>query len=250
MISLFKSILCRQKTSNNDKLGQKPSNSLPSLTKYDMINKIGQKFELSTYLEISSISTGFAFDHVDGMIFKNKDILYYSPDEIPDNFIEVLRKDIDIEPQSFEHHFKRIQEKQIKYDIVFVDSWHTYNQSLKDLETALYFVSKSGFIVIHDCCPEKEELIGEYTKNAWCGQTYEAFIDFSKTHDELEIFCVNSDYGCGVVAMEPTFLLKRIPFNYEKNKIKDWNYFEINKKELLNLIEADEFLSMLGAVSK
>jgi hypothetical protein len=50
--------------------------------------------------------------------------------------------------------------------------------------------------------------------------------------------------------MESAFLLKRIPFNYEKNKIKDWNYFEENKKELLNLIEADEFLSILGAVSK
>jgi 16S rRNA G966 N2-methylase RsmD len=106
------------------------------------------------------------------MIFKNMDILFYSPDEIPDNFIEGLRKDIDIEPQSFEHHFKRIQEKQIKYDIVFVDPWYTYNQSLKDLETALCFVSKSGFIVIHDCCPDKAELIGEYPKNAcWCGQT-------------------------------------------------------------------------------
>jgi hypothetical protein len=203
------------------------------------------KYALTSYLEISTIGTGFAFDQVDGIIFKEKDILYYIPDEIPDDSIAGLRKDVDIEPNSFDYQFKRIQEKQIKYDIVFVDPWHTYKDSLKDVETALHFVSKSGFIVIHDCYPDKVELIGEYQKNAWCGQTYEAFIDFSFSHDNLEIFCVNSDYGCGIVAMKPTFSLQRIPFNYEKSKIKDWNYLEENKKELLNLIEVDEFLMML-----
>jgi hypothetical protein len=221
-------------------------NNADTLTKYDIVNKLGIKYSLSSVLEISSISTGFAHDKINNVIFINKDILYYKPSEFPENYSAINRIDVNIEPQSFEYQLKRIKEKQIQYDIVFVDPWHTYHQSLMDLEAALTLVSDKGFIVIHDCCPISAEEIGAYKQGPWCGQTYEAFVEFSNAHKNLEIFCVDSDYGCGIVSMVPRFSLQRPTFKYEKSKIHDWNYFNAYKTELLNLIEAEKFLELLA----
>jgi hypothetical protein len=221
-----------------------------NLYKYDIVNRLGGDFKLSSFLEISSDSTGFCFDKVDQRIFPVKDILCYFPPEMPSSFHPVGRVDVAEEIQSYESQRQKIRDKHKKYDLVFVDPWHTYEQSWQDLETALECVSHNGFIVVHDCCPTAERLIGPYKKGAWCGQTYEAFIDFRYAHQDLDILCVNDDYGCGIISMSPRFFVGKPSFGYEKDKIEQWDYFNANKKELLHLVEPEEYEEILQLAKK
>ena len=213
------------------------------MLKHNIINSFGKKFNFNSYLEISSIGTGYSYSKIDNKIFTTKSAIHYIPETDVDLKI-FKRNDIDIKPNKYEYHHNRISSEKIKYDIVFVDSWHTYEQSLLDLETALKHVSANGIIVVHDCCPYAQDLIGKCTGGAWCGQTYEAFIDFRYRHRELQIFCLYVDYGCGIISLKPRFDIKQDFEEYDKNKIREWTYFNDNKIKLLNLIELDEFIKI------
>ncbi len=209
------------------------------MLKQNIINNLGKKFGFTSYLEISSIITGHVYNKIDDNIFTTKSAIYYIPEGVDPKICN--RKDISVQQNKYEYHHNRISDENIKYDIVFVDPWHTYEQSLLDMETALKFVSPNGIIVIHDCCPYDKSLIGPYKKGAWCGQTYESFIDFRYAHKDIEIFCINADYGCGVASMVPRFNIIGSFDDYDKSKITDWDYFNNNKIQLVNLIESEDF---------
>lgn len=219
------------------------------MRKYEIINMLGQKFNFNSYLEISSISTGFTYDKVDENIFTIKSAIHYIPDE-PDEIIKGIpyRKDINIKPNKYEYHHHKVSNNNAKYDIVFIDSWHTYTQTLRDIMTALELVSSEGIIVIHDCCPYTEDLIGSYRKGEWCGQTYEAFINFRYANKDLEVFCLNTDYGCGIISRTHRFSVPTSYQEYDMEKIKEWNYFNTYKTALVNLIEPDEFIKYFNKI--
>ena len=145
-------------------------------TKYDIINFLGKKYNYSTYLEISSVATGYDYDKIDNEIFKIKDILLYYPiDDFTYDWKNInVRNDINFGPDEFEKGLNKLEGK--KYDIIFVDPWHTFEQSKRDISVAINLVSDNGIIVIHDCSPEHFSLTGQYSMGGWCGQTYEAFI--------------------------------------------------------------------------
>ena len=209
------------------------------MLKHNIINLLGKKFNFTSYLEISSTSTGYAYNKIDSSIFITKSAIYYLVD------IKESRPDINIEANTYEYHHNRISNDKTKYDIVFVDPWHTYEQTMFDLKTALKFVSAKGIIVVHDCCPYSEDLVGPYKWGPWCGQTYEAFIDFRYKHRELESFCLWADYGLGILSLSPKFNIKQEFADYDKERVKRFEYFNKNKKELLNLVEADEFIKII-----
>lgn len=216
------------------------------MLKQDIINLLGKKFNFNSYLEISSIGTGYAYNKIDDKIFTTKSAIYYIPDTDKIDTKKRYRKDIDIVPNKYEYHYNKVRNEKTKYDIVFVDPWHTYEQSFMDLETALKLVSDTGIIVVHDCCPYTEELIGPYKKGAWCGQTYEAFVNFRHKHKELESFCIYADYGCGLLSKVSRFNIEQSFEDYDKDKIGEWPYFNVNKTMLLNLIEPDEFIDIIN----
>lgn len=98
-------------------------------TKYDIINFLGKKYNYSTYLEISSVATGYDYDKIDNEIFKIKDILLYYPiDDFTYDWKNInVRNDINFGPDEFEKGLNKLEGK--KYDIIFVDPWHTFEQS-------------------------------------------------------------------------------------------------------------------------
>ena len=40
-----------------------------------------------------------------------------------------------------------------RFDVVFIDGLHTYEQSRKDAENALGVIVEGGVIIMHDCNP-------------------------------------------------------------------------------------------------
>ena len=117
--------------------------------KHDIINKLGKKFNFNSYLEISSIVTGHTYNKIDKNVFTTTSAIRYIPDDVNPKIVN--RKDIS--PNKYEYHHNKTSNDNIKYDVVFVDPWHTYEQSTKDIYTALKFVSSKGIIVISGCCP-------------------------------------------------------------------------------------------------
>lgn len=203
--------------------------------KTDIINWFGKEYGYTSFLEISTSTTGNRFDQVDSDIFIIKECLNYKVD-----ILSHRKRNIDhnFPILNYDEHLIRIGDK--KFDVILVDSFHTFEQSAKDIYIATQLLAKNGVIIIHDCNPMMKRLIGEYHKGPWCGQTYEAFIQFHLANPTMEIATVDIDHGCGIIRPDITvnsrFTLKN------SSRLKKWNFFDKNRKGLLNLITVDQFV--------
>jgi SAM-dependent methyltransferase len=145
---------------------------------------------------------------------------------------------------------KEILEKGL--DIVFVDGLHTYEQSLRDVENALRYLSNNGIIVIHDCLPnspvnamptyEEAKQHSDFEGN-WTGEVYKTIIHLRALRDDLFIAVVNVDWGVGIVK-------KGNPEGMVFIKVDDirrmsYDDFAKDKERLLNLKPEDWFYEFI-----
>lgn len=133
------------------------------------------------------------------------------------------------------------------FDVIFIDGLHHADQVLKDILNALDILNENGYIICHDMSPEKEEyqiipvedsggvLDGTGT---WNGDCWKAFIELRKERNDLEMFVVNTDHGCGIIKKGKQTLIKIDGEITYKN-------FDIHRKEWLNLIQVEDFLELL-----
>lgn len=201
-------------------------------TRTDLLNYLAEKYNLQRYLEIGVQIPELNFNKIN-CTYK----IGVDPD--PKAGATVC--------QTSDEYFK--EATRLKYmtnppklmtqfDLIFIDGLHTAEQVKKDFENALKILSPNGFIVLHDCNPEKEEhtIVPRPTERGhWNGDVYK----FAATLGVNDGYCtVDIDNGCavfrdGIEAYEefspPTIF---------------WSYFNENRKELLNLISWDEFVNL------
>jgi hypothetical protein len=124
------------------------------------------------------------------------------------------------------------------YDIIFIDGLHIDEQVTKDIKNSLSCLSKGGAIVMHDCNPLSvlHQQVPRVQK-VWNGTVWKSFVRLRCTNPNLEMYVVDTDWGCGVIERGEQELYKEASL---KRCLK-WNYFKINRKELLNLITVYEF---------
>ena len=199
--------------------------NLDSIVKrYDIINYLIEKNKFLNYLEIGV----FKGENIREIKAVHKDGVDpgaegYTPPEVnypmtSDEFFDLLKGHEDI-----------------KYDIIFIDGLHHADQVEKDIKNSLNHLVKGGYVLLHDCNPISYEaqLIPRQTV-VWNGDVWKAFIDFKQNNPTYECSVVDTDFGVGVI--------KNVGEGYTlNNRINDWDYFNSNRKELLNLIEWDEF---------
>lgn len=153
-----------------------------------------------------------------------------------------------------------VQPETERYDIVFVDPWHTYRAGIADLHGALCLLRPGGIIVVHDCNPDDPAIVTpEFKEGAWCGVTYQAFINFALSAGCAGYCVINSDYGVGVLfgpgtEPPPTLPTARPPqrtvFEWVLAQDRDehrFALFERNRDALLNLVSSEHFRAALGA---
>lgn len=158
-------------------------------------------------------------------LLKNKKAIYTNSD---DDLIKLLGNPF--EPPKFDSF-----EFDTTFDLIFIDGLHTAEQVKKDFENSLKILSPNGFIVLHDCNPEKEEhtIVPRPTKTGhWNGDVYRFAISLATSPN---YFTVDIDNGCGVFKACSALLV---------DEDIDWNYFNKHRKELLNLISWDEFIKL------
>lgn len=132
--------------------------------------------------------------------------------------------------------FKKIPKNQM-YDIVFIDGLHLRDQVLRDVKNSLEHLMDKGAIVLHDCSPLKPEHATKvYRGGTWNGTVYQAFAELRMSREDLSMWTVDEDCGCGIIKVGSQELFPRASVNFE--------LLDRNRKKLLNLISVDEFISM------
>lgn len=126
-----------------------------------------------------------------------------------------------------------------KFDIIFVDGLHEAEQVYKDIKNALKYLNKGGTIVCHDMSPIQEihQRVPRETM-IWNGDCWKAFLQLRTERNDLEMFTVDTDWGCGVIREgKQAKLIVKEPITYEN--------LEINRKKWLNLLTVDEFIKRI-----
>lgn len=127
-----------------------------------------------------------------------------------------------------------------KFDIIFIDGLHHYDQVITDIDNSLKVLNEGGCILVHDCLPSSlsEQAVPRY-KSRWCGDVWKAIV-YYKFNNKLDIFTCRIDLGVSVIRYK-----KNIPIEHKinlsnsdlKEKIKKlkFSYFYNNYKKLMNL---------------
>jgi hypothetical protein len=194
------------------------------IKRFHIINHLIEKYNLVNYLEIGVFKgeniREIKAPHKDGV---DPGAEGYTPPEA--NY-----------PMTSDAFFDLIKDHEdIKYDLIFIDGLHHSDQVKKDIENALNHIVEGGFILLHDCNPVSYEaqLVPRQTI-AWNGDVWKAFVDFKAHYPEMECCVIDTDFGVGVIKVGERLCTLQ-------TNIWEWDDFNSNRKQHLNLITWDEF---------
>lgn len=215
-------------------------------TRTDILNHLARKYNLKRYLEIGVQDPAQNFDKV---ICAEK----FGVDPDPgagasfcmtsDDFFLINNAEDKIDVTTIEdfystHGGRKYMTIDRRLDLIFIDGLHTAGQVRKDFENSLKILSPNGFIVLHDCNPEKEEhtTIPRPTPTGhWNGDVYK-FVSRLSLNEQ---YCtVDVDCGCGVWKNNPT---KPVVIS---DHIPSWIEFVHQRNEYLKLIDWNEFVRL------
>jgi hypothetical protein len=115
-----------------------------------------------------------------------------------------------------------------KFDVIFIDGLHEYEQTQRDIINSLEFLNVGGLILIHDMLPLdwKSEFVPRIQKN-WLGDVWKCGYELSQSIN-LEFKIIKADNGIGII--------KKLSeeYTYKKDlEIKDkrfLHFLKIHKK--------------------
>ena len=130
-----------------------------------------------------------------------------------------------------------------KFDIVFIDGLHTYDQVKKDILNSINCLKDNGIILVHDCMPDSlsKQAVPRY-RMIWNGDVWKAIVE-CRTDKNLDVYTCYADFGIGVIFKRPNKNL----LNYPKNDYMELKFEEYhqNPHKLMNIIEYEELKKIL-----
>lgn len=207
-------------------------------TRTDLLNHLAEKHQLKRYLEIGVQNTEQNFNKIKCPMKRGVDPNKCGP--VHDDQAKVFHVTSD---KYFEAFGGPDGEK---FDLIFIDGLHTAEQVKKDFENALTILSPNGFIVLHDCNPEKEEhtIVPRPTERGhWNGDVYRfAIMLCCRAFTLDQAVTVDIDNGMVVFSGKQTYSI--IDEDTVGIPIVEWQNFNENRKEALNLISWDDFIKL------
>ena len=124
-----------------------------------------------------------------------------------------------------------------KFDIIFIDGLHIYNQVKKDILNSIDCLKEGGIVLVHDCMPDSlsKQAVPRY-RLIWNGDVWRAIVDLRQRED-LEIFTCEMDQGIGIIKKERNTSILKINKPIINLKFKD--YYD-NYKYFLRVISVEE----------
>ena len=188
-----------------------------TLTRSLIVNNIIDRKKYETYLEIGC----------------DKNILF--------NSVKIKKK-IGIDPvsggnirMSSDNFFKNNQDK---FDLIFIDGLHQYEQVKRDVYNSLKFLNDNGVILLHDCMPSSfMRQAPKRSSNIWNGDVWRNIVEL-RTLDQIDTYTIYADHGIGLILKRKNRnkLLLNIK-SFKKLKFKD--YYE-NYKLFLNIVHFED----------
>ena len=212
-----------------------------------IINKLYYEFFVENFRDKISFNFPedyFRWDLIDYLIQKNKFENYLEIGCDDDQlFSKVnIRNKIGVDPVSGGNIRKKSDDffstNKDKFDLVFIDGLHIYEQVKKDILNSLKFLNENGMILVHDCLPDSlsKQAVPRY-KMKWNGDVWKAIVDLRQRED-LEIYTCEIDEGIGIITKKKNTSILKLDKPIKKLKFKD--YFN-NYKEYLRVIELSDF---------
>lgn len=180
-----------------------------------VVNLLLSKFESPTYLEIGCASNSL-FDSVPTL------------------------KKIGVDPFSGGNVRKTsdafFEKNDVKFDVIFLDGLHTYEQVRNDVINSIKSVNGAGWIALHDMLPRNwlEQHVPRLSKT-WTGDVWKVAFELIETKG-IEFKILKIDHGVGVIKvidsktvlrdLRDELLYKEFSYYYEnthKLPITEWN---------------------------
>lgn len=197
-----------------ERFNKKLSFNFPKdIFRWDLIQFLINKYDYSTYLEIGCDK--------DQSFSKIKISHKVGVDPISGG---TIRKTSD-------EFFKSNKEK---FDIIFIDGLHHYEQVIVDINNALSVLNDNGHILVHDCLPRTiaHQAIPRY-RGSWNGDVWKSIVEL-RTKKYLDVFTCEIDFGVGIIQKKINSNLLELKIDNFKNlKFKD--YYHRNN-EFMNVI--------------
>ena len=130
-----------------------------------------------------------------------------------------------------------------RFDVIFIDGLHIYEQCRRDVINALKVLDKNGYIFLHDMTPRNwaEENVPRLKNTLWTGDIWKVAIELSKTKG-IDFFVINADMGVGVLRKKEENIVYHDDFeNLKDLKFKDF----LNLNESINYIDPEEGIKII-----
>jgi len=135
------------------------------------------------------------------------------------------------------------KENKKKFDLVFIDGLHKFDQVNNDITNSLNCLNDNGLILLHDCLPTKmrSQAVPRYS-HYWNGDVWKSIVKF-RHWENLIINTVTIDQGISVIQKSKNLNKLDLKIkNFKKLKFKD---FVNNYKKFMNLISFDDFIKTI-----
>jgi hypothetical protein len=215
--------------------------------KWEIAAALAKRFGYHSYLEIATATTGHEFAYVDREQFTTcMRAMYYCPLHFNDKHV--------INYRTTGPSIGPLVPDMLRggrFDMVFVDTWHEYNNTVEDIELALSLVAPGGMLLIHDCSPANAyeaspmiPIVGHSRPGhccmAWSGAAYAAYLDKVLTNPSVDYITFDTDYGCGLVSQDRRFEGERPSDTVktlwqERTPANQYSIFDEHRAELLRL---------------
>lgn len=134
-----------------------------------------------------------------------------------------------------------IKHKDIKFDVIFIDGLHHFEQCQEDCINAMSALNKNGVIFFHDFLPRSyfEENVPRKQIH-WTGNVWKVAVELINSKN-VDFKICNIDMGVGILKLKDDFEYKKMP---ELNDMNYKNFLEYYKNfPLINSEDALDFIS-------
>ena len=135
------------------------------------------------------------------------------------------------------------KKNQRKFDCIFIDGLHTYQQVKKDISNSLKFLNENGIIILHDCLPSciSHQRVPR-TRYKWNGDVWKAIVEI-RTKEDLDTYTILADQGLGIIKKNKN----TNPLDLTEKDLKKLNfkYYYNNYQKIMRTITFDEGLRLI-----
>jgi len=176
------------------------------LNRVQILNILADNYQLHTYLEIGVQEPRNCLLKVNSRTKVGVDPVVHHP------LVHKVTSDV-----FFQSNTK-------KFDLIFIDGLHEYDQVKKDLINAFKCLNDNGFIMLHDTLPmdERTTKVPRQTKE-WHGDVYRLVLEL---HKICKYVTINTDNGCTICWKGTSRERSEIPLTWE-SFLKNQDYMNI-----------------------